>query len=793
MTSLHRSAAFTVALALVAGGCSWQTPALDTTTPAPLAESSRILAADGTVVTALHGEQNRETVPLDRMPKVLRDAVVAIEDERFWEHKGVDARSVLRAVYANASEGKVVEGGSTITQQYVKNELVGPDRTVRRKLREAALAYELERRYTKERILELYLNTIYFGNGAYGVQAASNEYFGVAVDRLTLGQSALLAGLIRSPNRTDPYQQPAVAAARRQLVLDKMVRLGWAAPEAATAAAGETLVTPTPADARYPAPHFVERVKRFILDDPRFGPTAAARRDLLFRGGLRISTTLDLKAQAQAEQAVARVLTAPERDPAAAVVSIEPATGFVRALVGGRDFFGTGPEAKFDLATQGRRPAGSAFKPFVLAAALDKGMPVTRFYDAPGTMTIPLTGEPWVVSNYEGQGGGRMTLLDATIRSVNTVYAQLILDVGPAKAVATAARMGITSPLLPYPSAVLGTNDVTPVEMATAYGTLANRGISVPPTFVTKVVGTDGRVVYEHQHTQKRVLEQDDVDAEVDVLRQVVERGTGVGAKIGRPVAGKTGTGQEWRDAWFVGFTPDLVTSVWVGFPERQRSMKPPDTRILVTGGSWPAQIWQLYSAAALADIPVQDFAPAPAPAEGAADAPVLRQVTAVVGMPVEQAEKALAADGFTATREPTPSGDYPPGYVVGLSPDAGLLAPAASSVVVQVSTGPPTATIPDLLGRSAAEARTLVEAAGLVTRIVVQDEPRSTGAAGRRDKVWKQAPLAGAPGNRGATVTVYVNPPAPPPPPPPPPSPPPAAPLPVPALPSPITTAPRT
>ena len=762
MTVLHRSVAAVGALlvALLAGACSWQTPSLDTTQPAPLAESSRILAADGTVITALHGEENRETVPLERMPQTLRDAVVAIEDERFWDHKGVDPRSVLRAVYANATEGKVVEGGSTITQQYVKNELVGPDRTVRRKIREAALAYEVERRYTKQRILELYLNTIYFGNGAYGVQAAAVEYFGVGVDKMTLAQSALLAGLIRSPNRTDPYQQPEVAQARRRVVLEKMVSLGLAAPEAAQAASAAPLVTAAPSDERYPAPYFVERVKRFLLDDPRFGPTPGARRELLLQGGLRITTTLDLKTQAQAEDAVAKVLSSPERDPAGAVVSIEPGTGFVRALVGGRDFFGPAAEAKFDLATQGHRPAGSAFKPFALAAALEQGVAVTKFYDAPGSLTIPLTREPWEVSNYEGQGGGQMTLVDATIRSVNTVYAQLILDVGPSKAVDLAAKLGITSPLLPYPSAVLGTNDVTPLEMASAYGTFANRGIAVPPAFVTKVVGSDGRVIYEHQHSQKRVLDQDNVDTEIAVLRQVVERGTGTAAKIGRPVAGKTGTGQEWRDAWFVGFTPELVTSVWVGFPERQRSMQPPDTRILVTGGSWPAQIWQLYMSAALAERPVQDFAPPPASAaEGTADSPVLQQVTTVIGMPVEEAEAALARDGFTATREPTPSDDYPPGYVVAESPDAGLLAPAASSIVLQVSTGRATASLPDVLNRTPDDARRAIEAAGLVARIVVQAEPRSATSDNRAGKVWKQAPAFGALVDRGDTVTVYVNP----------------------------------
>jgi penicillin-binding protein 1A len=746
-------------LALSGGACSWQTPPLASTTPAPLAQSSKILATDGTVITALHGEENRETVALSRMPRSLIDAVVAIEDERFWEHKGVDPKSVLRAVYANASEGEVVEGGSTITQQYVKNELVGPDRTVRRKLREAALAYQLERRFTKERILELYLNTIYFGNGAYGVEAASQEYFGAGVDRLSLGQAALLAGMIRSPNRADPYRHPDLAMARRRTVLDKMVDLGWAPADAAAAGSAEPLVQATPAAERYAAPHFVERVKQFLLDDPRFGATATARRDLLFGGGLRIHTTLDLKRQAQAEEAVARVLSVPESDPGAAVVSIETGTGFVRALVGGRDFFGTASDAKFDLATQGRRPAGSSFKPFVLAAALEQKVPVTKFYDAPGTLTIPLPQKPWTVSNYEGQGGGRMTLIDATIRSVNTVYAQLILDVGPAAAVAMASRMGITSPLVPYPSAVLGTNDVTPLDMASAYATLANRGLAVPAAFVTKVVGSDGRVIYEHQHSQKRVMERDTADIETDVLRQVVERGTGVAAKIGRPVAGKTGTGQEWRDAWFVGYTPELATAVWVGFPKGQHSMAPPATRILVTGGSWPAQIWQLYMAGALADVPVGEFAPPPALEATDGDAPVLRLVTMVKGMPVEEAERVLALDGFLAVRESVPSDEYPPGYVVGESPDAGLLAPAASTVVVQVSTGPSTASVPDVLDRGTEEARQRIQAAGLVAKVVVQTEPKSTGAGARAGRVWKQTPQTDTRTNLGTTVTVYVNP----------------------------------
>ncbi|MDP8974861.1 MAG: PBP1A family penicillin-binding protein [Actinomycetota bacterium] len=758
ITRSRGSAVFVVGAALAAA-CSWQPRTLDSATPAAPAESSRILAADGSLITSVHAEEDRETVPLERIPQSLRDAVVAIEDERFWQHKGVDTKAVGRAIYADAREGTVVEGGSTITQQYVKNRMVRSGRNVRRKVQEASLAYQLEQRHSKERILEMYLNTIYFGNGNYGVQAASQGYFGVGVERLTLGQAALLAGIIRAPNRTDPYEYADSAAARRRVVLDKMVSLGEITRTESEAAAAEPLVGPRLGQERYPAPHFVERAKRFILDDPRFGPTPEARQDLLFRGGLRIETTLDLAKQAQAERAAARVLSQPNRDPAAAMVSLEPANGHVRALVGGRDFFGGGPQSSFDLATQGRRPAGSAFKPFVLAAALEAGIPLTTVYDAPPRLVVPLPGKEWEVDNYEGQGGGRSSLTDATVNSVNTVYARLILDVGPAEAVATAARMGITSPLLPYPSAVLGTNDVSPLDMASAYATLANGGMAQAPTFVTRVASVDGRVLYEHEPSPKRVLEKATVDAEVGVLRQVMERGTGVDARIGRPAAGKTGTGQEWRDAWFVGFTPELVTAVWVGFPDRQLSMVPPTTRIRVTGGSWPAQIWQLYMAAALAQTPVTQFPVFDPEGPTAGQGVPGRPVPPVVGMPVEQAEATLSREGFGAERRSRPSTDYPPGYVVGQTPPAGSPAAGGTPVILDVAGSSVPGTVPDVLDRSPEEARQVLAAAGLTAKVVTRPEPPGEGAAARRGRVWKQSPQAGTRARARGSVTIYLNP----------------------------------
>ncbi|MBV8561442.1 MAG: PBP1A family penicillin-binding protein, partial [Acidimicrobiia bacterium] len=595
--SRHLFGALIVVLALVAGACAWQTPDLLLSGPA-VAQSTKIFAADGSLITTLHADQNRETVPLSEMPKQLQNAVVAIEDERFWHNTGVDIRAVVRAAWADAMHGRVVEGGSTITEQYVKNVLADRERTVHKKLREAALAYQLQHKIGKAKILEGYLNTIYFGNGAYGVQAASQTYFGEPAAKLTLPQAATLAGLIRSPTNYDPYDHPDAALARRTAVLDKMGSLHLVTgDEAAAAKAAPLAVVHNKPSDTYPAPYFVEAVKQQILDDPRYGAgqSPAQRQQNLFNGGLRVYTTVDLAKQAEAEQAVAKVLSQPATDPAAAVVSLEPGTGNVRALVGGRDFFGGGSQAKFNLATQGQRPAGSSFKPFVLAAAVEQGVSLHKLYPAPQSLDLALPhGGVWHVRNFEDEGGGTMDLVQATIHSINTVYARLILEVGPNEAIDVAKRLGITSHLDPYPSAVLGTNDVTPLEMASAYGAIDNKGVAVSPTLISKVTTADGTVLYEHQPDPRPALEPAVVDEVRTVLQQVVEQGTGVEARIGRPVAGKTGTGEQWRDAWFVGFTPELVTSVWVGFPDAQRSMVPPVTRITVQGGTWPAQIWQL-------------------------------------------------------------------------------------------------------------------------------------------------------------------------------------------------------
>ena len=757
ISGVRRIASLVALLAVASAACSY-TPPRAALAPPTLNQSTEIFDAQGRLITRLEAEENRENVRLSELPAHLLDAVIAIEDDRFWDHKGVDVKAILRAAVTNTQEGEVAQGGSTITQQYVKNALLGDEKTINRKVKEAILAVQLERSSTKERILELYLNTIYFGNGAYGVQAASQEYFGKPASEIDLAQAALLAGLIQSPSRTDPYDDPEAARARRDIVLERMADLGYIEDEVADfAARGELLVLTKPEHERYPAAHFVEQVKRFVLDDPRFGDTPAERRQLLFGGGLRITSTLDLDRQAEAEMAVASVR--PEAPgPDAALVSMEAETGFVRALVGGRDFFSGGERAKLDLVTGGPgRPAGSSFKPLVLAAALEQGITLDRVYRAPSRLTIPLPTGDWEVENYEGTAGGSATLFEATVRSYNTVYAQVIMDVGPELAMDTARRLGVRSPLLPYPSSVLGTNDVHPIDMATAYATLANRGIRVDPVFVTEITTVDGTVLYEHQHRQERAISEQVADEVTAVLQQAVARGTGTRARLAdRAAAGKTGTGQEWRDAWFVGFTPDVVTSVWMGFAdEGRRSMKPPATPLRVSGGTWPATIWNRYMTPALEGTPVSTFPEVELTKKPAGaielDDLALPKVPDVRGLSVAAARAVLETYGYGVQERAVEDLTVAPSTVVGQRPRAGARLALGEVVVVDVAGGAALVEVISTLGLTESEARAALEQAGFVVQVLYQD-------GGAFGLVWAQSPPDGV-AVAGSTVQIWTTP----------------------------------
>jgi membrane peptidoglycan carboxypeptidase len=584
---------------------------------------SVIRAADGSVLATLHGDQDRAVVPLSAVPVPVRDAVLAIEDARFYRHGALDLRGIARAAVADLTSGHISQGGSDITQQYVKNVVTGDRRSLHRKLVEALDAVQLERHLSKDQILAAYLNRVYFGDGVYGIATAAEHYFSRPVGRLSLVQAAALAGTIANPARFRPTAGPA-ARARRDQVLDRMAAVGFASPAQVAAAKRQPLAPRLHRETvRYP--YVVDAVTRALLDDhaldAALGPAgSAARRRAVFEGGLSVATTLRPADQRRAEQAVRDRLAG--TGLGGALVSLDPATGAVVAMVGGRDF----ARSKVDLATgQGGRgfPPGSSFKVFYLVAALEQGIPTGTSFDtgSPVTVTAPSCPTGYTVHNAEPSRGGRMALAQATAESVNTYFAQLMVRVGTTNAIAVARRMGITSPLRDYCSLVLGSENVTPLELASAYATLADGGVHCRPSLLARVTDPTGRVVFDGRPSCRRVVDPQVAATAVGLLGGVVRPGgTGFRAAIGRPLAGKTGTTTSFADAWFTGFTPQLATSVWVGDPARQTPMDHQFGGGPVYGGTFPALIFHDYMAAALAGQPVADL-PGP-PAAPAATGP---------------------------------------------------------------------------------------------------------------------------------------------------------------------------
>jgi penicillin-binding protein 1A len=723
-------------LVLIAAGTACGLPQLADSQPKQLAQTSFLYAADGSLITPLHAGVDRVMLSYAQMPQSIKDAVVAIEDQRFWYHHGVDGRALLRAAYINVAAGKIVEGGSTITQQLVKNLYVGDEQTIGRKIDEAALAWQMEDQFSKEKILAKYLNTVYFGQGAYGVQAAARTFFDEDAKDLTVAQSATLAGSIAAPNDFDPAQHPRRALRRRTVVVDAMLSQGMIDQAARDHALSQPIrLSPPDEVQRYDDPYFVDYFKDWFLSNPRFGKTRQDRYDLLFSGGLRITTTLDPQLQGFAERAVDGVLTY-KSDPYGAMTVIDPRTGYVRAMVGGRNYWSAHSDfAKLNLATGGSsgRQAGSSFKPFALVAALENGISPQTVFSAPGSIEIPLdNGEVWPVSNAEGGSYGSLTLEQATIDSVNTVYAQLIERLGPEKVVEVAKRMGIrccrdtsepTNDLLAYPSAVLGSNEVNTLEMASAYGTLATGGVHVQPTPVISITDARGNTIYEAKSEGKRVVDPGVVAVADDILQKVVLYGTGTNANIGRPQIGKTGTQDSYRDAWFVGSVPQLTASVWVGFPQGQIQMSPPRTRITVFGGTWPAQIWRLFMTSATKGMPKKEF---PTPH------------VSYVNVEVDVTQDPLCMPNqFTLPQNI----DTLP-FIEGTEPTKVCKEPSSAQ---QVS-------VPSVIGMSQSGAKQLLERAGFYVelRLAVSTQPVGT--------VIGQSPQAGTSAYQTSTVRITVS-----------------------------------
>ncbi len=569
--------------------------------PRVFGRNSFVYAADGSPLGTVPTGRDREPVLMSRMSRWLPRATMAIEDRRFWHHGALDYEAIARAALANLEAGRIVQGGSTITQQLVRDRYLGDRRmTVRQKLQEACLAVELAQRWSKRRVLKAYLNLVFYGHRAYGAQAAAWTYFSRPARRLTLAQAALLAGLPQAPSLDDPFTYPRAALARRNEVLAAMRSNGDISPIRYRAAAASPLgLRPGHRYARVRFATFFDYALRELV---RRNGAVRAR-----HGGLRVKTTLNPRLQGLADRAIAGWLHRGS-DPAAAMVAIDPRNGAIRAMTAGHPDH---RRRRFNLASQSRRQAGSAFKVFTLTAAVERGIPLSSVWRGPASLTIPSrrclnANGPWVVHNFADESTGTMTLQQAITHSVNTIFAQVAMRVGPAHVVAVAHRMGIRSPLKPVCSITLGPEGVSPLEMTDAFATLAASGVHHDPTALRLVAAANGAVLSRLRPAGTRALTPRVAERVTQALTGVVRAGTGTAADPGRPAAGKTGTAEDFKDAWFCGYVAQLAACVWIGYPQAEIPMHNLDGFAQVVGGSIPARIWHDFMVAALRGQPVR-------------------------------------------------------------------------------------------------------------------------------------------------------------------------------------------
>lgn len=726
-----------VGLTAKTGADRWMALPANLTEP-PLVEPSRILDAQGNVIATLVGEQYREVVPLSRVPQVMRQAIIDIEDARFYEHSGVDYRSMIRAYLANRQSGEVIQGGSTLTQQYVKNVLLSAattdedrqaaiEQTVERKLREARHALYLEEHLSKDEILERYLNIAYFGDGAYGIQAAAKRYFGIDVEALSLPQAALLAGLVKNPSAYNPAQHPQAAKTRRDLVLDRMHELGHisdaelAEAKAAPIELNQPRRSPDPCqDSAYPL--FCAEIRRQLINDRTFAPTEADARKLLFEGGLTIRTTLEPVAQQAADSAAREVVPVGNR-VAAGVAVVQPGTGNVLALAQNREYGETDdrqpPATTADFVhTKEIYPVnetsfspGSTFKTFALVAAIERRMPLSTTFLSPAcyqSSRFPNPQPSNCYGNADPNEAGYYSLTTATWHSVNTYYIQLAEQIGILNIAEMARRLGVSScrvqehrdnqredsPCHGIPGVssadgafTIGSNEVSTLDLATAYATLAARGLRCDPRFILSITqrvgGSDRPLPFSTPGPCEQVISEQVADTATAVLEGVINNGTAAGnARIGRPAAGKTGTAEDFSAASFVGYIPQLAVAVTLADPRGPQTH--PLRNVLghsvVYGGGFPAQIWAKTMTRAIEGfrLPV---APMPTPDNTQPQIPT-KPVPDVSGHSVDDAVALLRSQGFTV------AGVAPgtPGVVIGTLPPAGTEISQAQPVALLVA-----------------------------------------------------------------------------------------------------------
>ena len=833
------------------------------------AESSIVLASDGTLITTLVAPENRTSARrLEEIPEIARNAVIAIEDERFYKHDGFDLKGILRAARSNLEAGGISQGGSTITQQYVKLAIIeNVEQTASRKLEELWYATRLEDEYGKDFILLQYLNTVYFGHGAYGIKAAAQTYFNKDMSEISINEAALLAGLLKAPSRYDPFRNYSQSLRRSYLVLDRMVANGFITPEQRDEAAESPpkLEEYKPRlETEYPAGHFVEEVRKWFLENPAFGANRSIREMLLYEGGVRIETTVDLALQEAAEKAVENHLPSNQNLPDASVVVIDPQTGQIIAMVGGRDFFADEDDAKVNLAMGNGRQAGSSFKPIGLAAALESGWEVTATYPAPNVLEFFIPGADndnrvwWVSGGLNGHDAdepkfekGLMALFQFLVReghieisedhietieyrddpeddpefvdvklnewinnrkweysmnsifdyrikmledvpgwswepiedteltpmseppmvdlaratrsSYNTVFAQLSMQMGAERVVNLARRLGVKSPVQAVNSNVLGTSNVTLLDMASAYSTFANRGVYTPPSMVTSVTRMDGTPLWKWNRGLERAIDSKLVDQLTWVLEGTINEGTGHRAKIGRPAAGKTGTTQNYADALFVGYTPQIATAVWVGYPKGQIPMVPPLTERKVYGGTFPALIWKDVMLAAHADLPIKNFATPPTSSTTTIPNRTGLVMPELIGLTLENAKLNMKDNGLEnqiLTVIEVTDADSEPGLVLGQSPETGTSLLNSSKILVEVAIQPTETNktkVPDLVGEALVEVSPLLASLGLGYEISLVPNPEEENEL--PEIIWAQNPNPGTMVDSGSVISLRMAP----------------------------------
>ncbi|HEU0118493.1 MAG TPA: PBP1A family penicillin-binding protein [Alphaproteobacteria bacterium] len=562
--------------------CALDLPDIHQITQPTRRPSVTLEAEDGTVF-ARYGDLYGDHVTLEEVPQYLPEAIISIEDRRFYSHFGIDIWGLLRAALRDVTAGHVVQGGSTLTQQLAKNLFLSPDRNMKRKVQEMMLALWLEHTYTKDQILTAYLNRVYLGNGSYGVDAASRIYFGKSAREINLREAAIIAGLLRAPSRFAPTHDPALSMARGRVVLEAMVEAGYITPQqkqAAITSAPPPMHKPGPAgDGRYFADWVQDQIGPLVED---------ASQDII------VSTTLDLNLERSAERNLDAVLAKQDlHDVSQGALVTLANDGAVRAMVGGRNY----SLSQFNRATQAMRQPGSSFKPIVYLTAIQQGLtPEDIIPDAPITLGH------WSPENFDGKYRGPITAREALAESINTVAVRVFMRAGADNVIATARALGITSPLEHDPALALGASEVTPLEITGAYASLAADGRAITPYAIKEIRNRDGQVLYHHTDVTPPVtVNEHAVEVLVDMMQDVVKYGTGKRAQIGRPVAGKTGTSSDYRDAWFLGFTGNYTTGVWVGNDDNAPMKK-------ITGGSLPAEIWHNYMADAESSIPERDL-----------------------------------------------------------------------------------------------------------------------------------------------------------------------------------------